>query len=121
MINLNVEVENNLDFINEKFTSEILNYGLDYLDFPFESEINVLIVDSSEIKEINNSTRGLDKATDVLSFPMNDIYDEDYLNFDWTVNPDTEEVVLGDIVINIDYVRSQAKEYGHSEKESTLF
>ena len=67
---------------------------------------SVIFVDSPKIHEINREYRGIDCATDVISFAYQDGEDP----------YDTEEDVLelGDIFINIDYVQKQAEEYGHS-------
>lgn len=95
-------------------------------DFPYEAEVNLTLVDDAAIQEINASYRQIDRATDVLSFPLLD-YDapgdfskvEDLMGDN--INPDTGEVMLGDIVISVDHVREQAKEYGHSEKREYAF
>lgn len=121
MVNFEKEVDYKADFDLEVFANEILDFGLNYMEFPYESEINLLITDSSNINIINKEFRGMDKPTDVLSFPMNDVVDFLDENYDWEVNPDTMNVILGDIVINSDYVVSQAKEYGHSEKREYAF
>ena len=64
-----------------------------------------------EIRKINKKYRKIDKATDVLSFPMfeKDELDEKIKNKDFLY-----EDVLGDVIISVDKVREQAKEYGHS-------
>lgn len=69
--------------------------------------VNVVLTDSKNIKKINKEQRGIDKATDVLSFPM---YEKGEL-----VNLKLEyEDVLGDMVISVEKVKEQAKEYEHS-------
>jgi probable rRNA maturation factor len=83
-------------------------------------------VDNERIHEINLDTRQIDAPTDVLSFPMLDFsYPADFSGIEdgWGgyVNPDTGEVLLGDIVVSIDRVRSQAVEYGHSERREYAF
>ena len=72
---------------------------------------NVIIVDNDKIHEINKEYRNIDKETDVISFAL-----EDEKSFN------TKDVrMLGDIYISIDRVRSQALEYGHSEKRELYF
>ena len=72
---------------------------------------NVIIVDNNKIHEINKEYRNIDKETDVISFAL-----EDEKSFN------TKDVrMLGDIYISIDRVRSQALEYGHSEKRELYF
>lgn len=83
----------------------------------FEAEVNLMIVDLDTIHEMNRDYRQIDRPTDVLSFP-NLSFDSPG-KFDLTesadvVNPETGEVVLGDIVICYDKVLEQAEEYGHS-------
>lgn len=70
------------------------------------AEIDVTFVDDEEIRSINNEFRGIDSATDVLSFPLgeNGVYD---------VNPETGAKMLGDIVISVDHAFAQADLYGH--------
>ncbi|MCR5214331.1 MAG: rRNA maturation RNase YbeY [Eubacterium sp.] len=105
---------------------DVVNASLDFLKCPYECELSVTITDNDGIHEINLSERKIDSPTDVLSFPMldfevpNDLsyvekYPQDYFD------PETGELLLGDIVISIDKVRSQAKEYGHSEKREIAF
>ena len=72
---------------------------------------NVIIVDNDKIHEINKEYRNIDRETDVISFAL-----EDEKSFNTT-----EVRMLGDIYISIDRVRSQAKEYGHSEKRELYF
>lgn len=71
------------------------------------AEISISIVDNAEIKEINKKYRNIDKETDVLSFPLIDFENESILEND-------DFIVLGDIIISIDKVISQANEYGHT-------
>lgn len=69
--------------------------------------VNVVLTNAKNIKSINKEHRGIDKETDVLSFPMfekNEIASLD----------NTNEDILGDMVISIERVEEQAKEYGHS-------
>ncbi len=78
-------------------------------------EINVLVTDDDTIHEINRSSRDIDKATDVLSFPMFDLTPGE-LPEDWDdmLDPMTGLVPLGDMAISMDHARAQAVEYGHS-------
>lgn len=75
--------------------------------------ISLILVGPITIRRINREYRNIDKATDVISFAMLD--EEDGYQM-----PE-EEVILGDIFININRVKSQALEYGHSEKREFLF
>ena len=89
------------------------------LDKCFEEEglldskliMTITFTTPEEIRKINKKYRKIDRATDVLSFPMfeKDELDEKIKNKDFLY-----EDVLGDIIISIDKVREQAEEYGHS-------
>lgn len=72
-------------------------------------EVNVTICDDAAIHEINKEQRGIDRPTDVLSFP--------FFDFD---TPD-QTVLLGDIIISRDTAYRQAEEYGHSPKREFCF
>ncbi|MBR3356776.1 MAG: rRNA maturation RNase YbeY [Solobacterium sp.] len=74
-------------------------------------EISVSFVRSRTIHAINRDYRQIDRPTDVISFAVQD--DPDI--------PEEAQTDLGDIFINIDYARRQAKEYGHSETREILF
>lgn len=99
-INENKEYESHIKYvINECFKEE----GLDKKNI----YINVVLTDPENIRKINKEQRNIDQETDVLSFPM---FEKDEI-----VNiPDNMLDVLGDIVISIERVKEQAKEYGHS-------
>lgn len=79
-------------------------------DYP---EVSVLLTDDETIQAINSEYRGIERPTDVLSFPM----------FERADLPDTfkEGISLGDIVISMERMRAQAKEYGHSEERELAF
>lgn len=85
------------------------------------------ITDDDGIQELNRQFREIDRPTDVLSFP-NVSYDEpgDFSVMDGEqkndlLNPDTGNIMFGDIVVNENRVRSQAEEYGHSTKREFAF
>ena len=86
-------------------------------------EISLLLVNDASIREINREQRGTDKATDVLSFPMIEFTTPGKLPraLRSCRNPETGNVMLGDIVISLQKVREQAKKYGHSEKREFAF
>lgn len=103
----------------------VINFALKEEEVFIDCEISMLFVDNEEIREINNETRGIDRATDVLSFPMLDYEDKKVFkevykneNFDITFM-DGEELVLGDIVLSLERALEQSKEYNHSfEREA---
>lgn len=79
-----------------------------------DAEVSVTFVDNSRIRELNKEFRDIDRETDVLSFPM--CGEEGF-----EVNPDTDAIMLGDIVISLEKAASQAAEYGHSFERETAF
>lgn len=111
-----------------EFTQEIQNIieksiysALQHENFLKSFEISVVLTDNEQIKEINNEFRGIDRETDVLSFPMlNEKFTDSDFNFE-DINPQTGEVVLGDIVLSLEKAKSQAIEYGHSFEREVSF
>ena len=92
-----------------------------------EVEISLTITNDEGIQELNREFREIDRPTDVLSFP-NVSYEEpgDFSVMEGEqkvdlLNPDTGNIMFGDIVVNEDRVRSQAQEYGHSTKREFAF
>ncbi len=110
----------------EDIVQDIINASIDYILCPYECEVNVIFTDNDGIREINMLHRGIDAPTDVLSFPMCDfeaIGDFDNLEdrpLDY-FNQDTGELILGDIILNIDRIKSQAVEYGHTKRREVAF
>ena len=89
-------------------------------------EINVLVTDDASIRAINKAYRNIDKATDVLSFPMCDFETPgDFSHHEETpeeyFDPDTGELLMGYIVISVDKVKEQAEKYGHSQTRELAF
>ena len=81
----------------------------------FPCEINVMVTDDQTIRAINKAGRGIDKATDVLSFPMFELTPGEIpADISDMVDPDTGLVPLGDMAISLQHAAAQAKEYGHS-------
>lgn len=79
-----------------------------------DAEVSVTIVDNERICELNSEYRGIDRETDVLSFPLGG--DEGF-----EVDPDTDAILLGDIVLSLEKAQSQAEEYGHSFRREVAF
>ena len=109
-----------------KETAELIAAAvLEYEDCPYEAEVNLLLTDDAEIRVMNREYRQIDRATDVLSFPMLEYempgdlsgIEERADAFD----PETGGLILGDIVISKDRVISQAEEYGHSVRREYAF
>ncbi len=112
------EIDFKFDFDYEKVANDVINTSMDLLKFPFEAEISITITDNEGIQSINKEFRHIDAPTDVLSFPMIEyetpgVFDAIESNDD-LFNPETGEVILGDIVLSVPRIISQAEEYGHS-------
>lgn len=90
----------------------VINECLDYEGYSGDYEVSLSFVTNDEIRTLNRDYRGIDKVTDVLSFPLltDDEFDVDY-----------EEQSLGDIVISIERANEQAKEYNHSLEREICF
>ena len=76
--------------------------------FKSDAEVSVSFVSNNEIKNLNKIYRDKDSVTDVLSFPLTS---EDGKT---EINPDTNAVQLGDVVISLETAVKQAQNYGHS-------
>ena len=122
-IDISYETDIELDIPYEDIVRQMVVAALDYENCPYEAEVSVTVVDNKEIQEINKIYRNIDKATDVLSFPMYQ-YEKaaDFDNLDDSAfNPESGELLLGDIVISAEKVTAQAKEYGHSKEREFAF
>lgn len=125
-IQIERECQVELEFPVEETITLVVEEALSYENCPYDIELNVLLTDNAAIQEINREQRGKDEPTDVLSFPMVEyaapadfsvVEDcvEEYFN------PETGELLLGDIVISVDKVIEQAESYGHSQKRELAF
>ena len=88
---------------------------LDYENFGNDAQVSITFTDNEGIRALNSQYRDIDKATDVLSFPLIDFESGDDLPID------DPEMMLGDIVISLERAREQAEEYGHSFERETAF
>lgn len=101
-----------LEAVMKKITLDSLKYE----GFQEECEISISIVDNEEIHQINKQFRGIDRPTDVLSFPQLTFEEGEIMD-----RNENGEVVLGDIIISLERAREQAEEYGHSLKREIAF
>lgn len=97
-----------------EYIKKCVETALSAEDVTVGCEINILLTDDEGIREINRSMREIDKATDVLSFPMFDLTPGAELSGVLT-DPETGLFPLGDIALSIERARAQAAEYGHGE------
>ena len=84
-------------------------------------EINVLFTDDEGIRDLNRELRGVDKATDVLSFPAFSFTPEVFDPADGEADPETGLLPIGDMALNLDRIRLQGQEYGTGEKHETAY
>ena len=119
------EYQGTIDIPYEKIAKEVIEAAIDYVNCPYECEVNLLLADNAAIHQINREQRNIDRPTDVLSFPMAEYVkpadftglEEDPMLFD----PENGEFLLGDIVISMDKVQEQAESYGHSREREYAF
>lgn len=98
----------------EKLVEDCTRAALEEEEIEDDAEVSVTLVDNARIRELNSEFREIDRETDVLSFPLGD--DEGF-----EVDPDTDAILLGDIVISLEKAKSQSEEYGHSFKREVAF
>ena len=120
------EVEASFDFDCEEILSQVIQCVLELEKCPYAAQVNVLLTDLNGIWEFNRTYRQVDNPTDVLSFPnisfeaVSDFSiveksSEDYFD------PDSGELILGDIILCADKIKEQALDFGHSEKREFAF
>ncbi|MGI6083847.1 MAG: rRNA maturation RNase YbeY [Acetivibrionales bacterium] len=90
-------------------------------NFPYPCEISVTLTENRSIQEYNREHRGIDKPTDVLSFPSIEYVSGEPQLQPGDLEPDTGRVFLGDILISAEKAFEQAKEYGHSLERELSF
>jgi probable rRNA maturation factor len=110
----------------EYIVKDVIAAAIDFLKCPYECELNVIFTDNEGIKEMNAEYRDIASPTDVLSFPLIEYeipgnlehVEDDSIEY---FNQDTGELMLGDIVLNVDRIASQAVEYGHTRRRELAF
>lgn len=110
----------------EEIAKQVVEASLEYVKCPYECQINILLTDNAGIMAVNQTMRGISAPTDVLSFPMIAFADEaDFSIVENDVasyfDADSGELLLGDIMISLERMMCQAKEYNHSVKREYAF
>ncbi len=123
---LETECEVAFDFDYKELAERVIYFTLEHERFPYEAEITLTLTDNPGICKINREYRSIDRPTDVLSFPMLNYESPGDFSFlqnenEGDFNPDTGEVMLGDIIISVEKVSEQAKSYGHSMEREYAF
>lgn len=122
---IDCETDIDWDFDYMKLYESAVDTTLDEEGCPYEVSVSLIITDDEQIRVINKENRDIDAATDVLSFPMIEystpsdfsLLEESGENFD----PESGELLLGDIVLSAQRVEAQAKEYGHDIQREYAF
>ena len=122
---IDYETERELGIDYETLAVKVADKVLEMEKCPYDAQVNLVLTDNEEIERVNTEFRDIARPTDVLSFPMipfetpagYDIVEEDESYFDL----DTDELLLGDIMISVPKVFAQAEEYGHSVTREFCF
>jgi len=114
------------DFPVKEIADSVINQILQTENCPYEVQVNILITDNEGIRRYNADFRGIDKETDVLSFPNVDYeFPSDFTGLEDAMadyfDPETDELILGDIILSADRIIEQSIEYGHSQKREYAF
>ena len=106
------ETKVDFDFDYKKVIEAVVNQAMDYKNCPYEAEVSVTLTDNDSIHAINKEFRNIDNPTDVLSFPLVEYEEAGQFDFledrDDCFNPESGELMLGDIVISVEKVYEQA-------------
>lgn len=112
----NIEVTEEIEHSIENAVKLTLNEEM----VKIPEEVSIILVDNTQIRELNKEFRNIDKVTDVLSFPMieypeNMVFKDSYLDYEFKpMDLDDGKLILGDIVISLEKAVEQSREYGHS-------
>ena len=124
-LQIDYETDREIGIEYEELAKKVVQKVLDMEGCPYDAQVNLVLTDNEEIHRVNTEFREIAAPTDVLSFPMIPfetpadyaIVEEDQSYFDL----DTDELLLGDIMISVDKVFAQAEEYGHSVTREFCF
>lgn len=124
-LQIDYETDREIGIEYEELAKKVVQKVLDMEGCPYDAQVNMVLTDNEEIQRVNTEFREIPAPTDVLSFPMIPfetpadyaIVEEDQSYFDL----DTDELLLGDIMISVDKVFAQAEEYGHSVTREFCF
>ena len=119
---LEEEVEIPFSFDYKQVAEDVVKQTLAFEEFPYEVEVSMVLTDDASIHQLNQEFRHMDRATDVLSFPMLSYTTAgDYSEINENICSDSGTILLGDIVISVEHVLAQAEEFGHSQKREFAF
>ncbi len=102
------------------FVRKVIRTALAAEGVDFPCEVDVLLTNDAHIHELNREQRGIDRPTDVLSFPAFDLR-PGALPEPADADPGSGLVPLGDMVVSLERAAAQAKEYGHSNRRELAY
>ncbi len=102
------------------FVRKVIRTALAAEGVDFPCEVDVLLTNDARIHELNREQRGIDRPTDVLSFPAFDLR-PGVLPEPADADPGSGLVPLGDMVVSLERAAAQAKEYGHSNRRELAY
>lgn len=125
-VQIDMDVETAFPFDWKRVLQEAVLQTAEYVHCPYNIDVNVLLTDDGRIHGMNREFRQIDRATDVLSFPMVDYERPGDFSLcerepEGYFHPESGELLLGDIVLSVEKVQAQAKEYGHTPKRELAF
>ena len=126
-IHIEYETELSLGVDAGPLIEKVIDMALEVHKCPYAVEVNVILTDNAAIASINEEYRNLAKPTDVLSFPMlsyetpGDVSVVEKMPEEDCFDPDSGELLLGDIIISVEKVIEQAEAYGHSRERELGF
>ncbi len=120
------ETEVNYPFDVEQTVEAVAEAVLEEEGCPYEVQVNVLLTDDQGIREFNREYRRIDRETDVLSFPNLEYASPGSFEIPREqeadcFDPDTGELILGDIILSVNRIAGQAEQYGHSLRRELAF
>ncbi|MBG9988040.1 rRNA maturation RNase YbeY [Aerococcaceae bacterium DSM 111176] len=118
---MKIEIIDEQNYLSKEamtIVGDVVELTAKHLGLKEDTEVDITIVDNPTIHQLNQEYRGIDRATDVLSFAMMDEVEGDFLSLTQEMMP---VVHLGDIIISNDKVIEQAEEYGHSYERELGF
>lgn len=118
-IYIDTELEEEVPY--QELLTKVITTALDAEGVAVPCEIGVLFTNDEGIHKINLAQRGVDRPTDVLSFPMFDFIPGDPPVNSAETDPETGLLPLGDMVLSLDRVKAQAEEFGHSEERELCY
>jgi probable rRNA maturation factor len=122
--NCGESIRGNFEVIAQKICDFLADSG--YIDVQICCQcstfyVYILFTDNKNIRIVNSSTRNIDSSTDVLSFPLLNLKNGAGTVSELDMDPDSAQIILGDIIISVDKIFQQSQEYGHSFEREAAF